>query len=258
MYWDSDDAASAKMLNEEYTTVSLDEKEYFGTAQVTRRQYDLSVGDILKGVLLVFCIVIGSFTLGFGVGQNWKGGSRWQRNEDGLLPPQAFVPDIPVKEVVFEFPTQYQDTGPEGDKLWNDLMPLGSGFVRVPWPRRFDMPQSKAIPEDPEEGEVYSLSITHQLHCLGVLRDVIRKYEVKDKSRFAGDGHEYHCLDYIRQAVQCAGDTTLDYAGIVIGDDGSQRRLGFSGEGSTHMCRDWDAISSWAIKNRSGDKTGIV
>jgi len=234
MYWDSDDAASAKMLNEEYTTVSLDEKEYFGTAQVTRRQYDLSVGDILKGVLLVFCIVIGSFTLGFGVGQNWKGGSRWKRNEDGLLPPQAFVPDsmlfcliskrdgrlmkiVPVKEVVFEFPTQYQDTGPEGDKLWNDLMPreskmilnsvrkfgvnyvtVGSGFVRVPWPRRFDMPQSKAIPEDPEEGEVYSLSITHQLHCLGVLRDVIRKYEVKDKSRFAGDGHEYHCLDYSR------------------------------------------------------------
>src|ERR1700712_1319710 len=123
-----------------------------------------------------------------------------------------------MKEVVFEFPTQYQDTGPEGDKLWNDLMPckschsispsqkisninacsVGSGFVRVPWPRRFDMPQSKAIPEDPDEAEVYSLSVTHQLHCLGVLRDVIRKYEVKDgdRSRFAGDGHEYHCLDY--------------------------------------------------------------
>ena len=22
------------------------------------------------------------------------------------------------------------------------------------------------------------------------------KYEVRDKSRFAGDGHEYHCIDY--------------------------------------------------------------
>jgi hypothetical protein len=154
------------------------------------------------------------------------------------------------------------------------------------------MPASKAVPEDPEEAEVYSISVTHQLHCLGILRDVIMKYEKKDgdRSRFAGDGHEYHCLDYstfphpplfsssplsnlytylhhesatvdeniVRQAVLCAGDTTLDYAGIVIGDDGSQRRLGFSGEGSTHQCRDWDAISSWAVKNRSGDKTGIV
>jgi len=60
------------------------------------------------------------------------------------------------------------------------------------------MPPSKAIPKDPEYAEVYSLSVTHQLHCLGVLRDVIRKYEKKDgdRSRFAGDGHEYHCLDY--------------------------------------------------------------
>jgi len=93
---------------------------------------------------------------------------------------------------------------------------------------------------------------------LGVLRDVIKKYEVRDKSRFAGAGHEYHCLDYIRQAVLCAGDTTLDYAGIVIGDDGMERRLGFSGEGSSHQCRDWDAITAWAVKNRSGDKTGIL
>lgn len=31
-----------------------------------------------------------------------------------------------MNEVVFEFPTQYQDTGPEGDKLWNDLMPCKS------------------------------------------------------------------------------------------------------------------------------------
>ncbi|KAH8793583.1 hypothetical protein F5882DRAFT_59076 [Hyaloscypha sp. PMI_1271] len=205
-------------------------------------------------------MAIGSFTLGFGMGQNWKAGPKWEMGEDGLLPPQALVPDIPMKEVVFKFPTQYQDTGPEGDKLWNDLMPLGSGFVRVPWPRRFDIPKSKAVPEDPEEAEVYSLSVTHQLHCLGVLRDVIRKDEVKggDRSWFAGNGHEYHCLDYLRQAVLCAGDTTLDYAGIVFGDDSNQRRLGFSGEGSTHQCRDWNAISSWAIKNRSGDKTGIV
>ena len=28
------------------------------------------------------------------------------------------------------------------------------------------MPQSKAIPDDPEEAEIYSLSVTHQLHCL--------------------------------------------------------------------------------------------
>jgi hypothetical protein len=95
---------------------------------------------------------------------------------------------VPMEEVVFEFPAQYQDTGPEGDKLWNDLMPckppanhfqntglsyleVGSGFVRVPWPRRFDIPKSIAVPDDPE-------------------------VKGGDRSRFAGNGHEYHCLDY--------------------------------------------------------------
>ena len=45
---------------------------------------------------------------------------------------------------------------------------------------------------------------------------------------------------------------------MVVGEDGTERRLGFSGEGSLHQCRDWDAIAAWAIRNRSGDKIGIL
>ncbi len=93
MYWDSDDTVPAKMLNEEYTAIPLDEKEYFGTPHPVWRDYGFSVGDVLKAVLLVFFIAIASFTLGFGVGQNWKEGLRWETGEDGLLPPQAFIPD---------------------------------------------------------------------------------------------------------------------------------------------------------------------
>jgi hypothetical protein len=33
-----------------------------------------------------------------------------------------------MKEVVFEFPTSYEDTGLEGDELWNELMPC-----RIPY-----------------------------------------------------------------------------------------------------------------------------
>lgn len=56
----------------------------------------------------------------------------------------------------------------------------------------------------------------------------------------------------------CAGDTTLDYAELVVGADGVGRRLGFMGTNSTHQCRDWDAIRAWAVENRSGDKVGIL
>lgn len=30
---------------------------------------------------------------------------------------------VPMKEAVFKFPTKYEDTGIEGDKLWNEMMP---------------------------------------------------------------------------------------------------------------------------------------
>lgn len=88
----------------------------------------------------------------------------------------------------------------------------------------------------------------------GVIRDVIRKYEKHDKSRFAGAGHEYHCIDYIRQSIMCFGDTTLDFAEVQ--EDGVRR--GFSGANSTHQCRDWDALAAWAVENRAGDKKGIA
>lgn len=48
----------------------------------------------------------------------------------------------------------------------------------------------------------------------GVIRDVVKKYEKHDKSRFAGAGHEYHCIDYIRQSIMCSADTTLDFAEV--------------------------------------------
>lgn len=88
----------------------------------------------------------------------------------------------------------------------------------------------------------------------GVIRDVIKRYEKHERSRFAGAGHEYHCIDYIRQSIMCHGDTTLDFAEVQA--DGVRR--GFSGANSTHQCRDWDALTAWAVENRAGDKKGIA
>lgn len=243
---------------------------YAQDAELKRRR--TSRYDAAKRMVLLSILTIAVFVLGFTAG-NWHGkageGSddssdpvqqeaSVTEDEGGsdelLLPPQAFVPDFPMRGVQFDFPTKYEDTSIDGDKLWDALMPLGSGFVRVPYPRRFDMPASKTIEDDTEEAEIYSLSALHQLHCLGVIRDVIKRYEKHERSRFAGAGHEYHCIDYIRQSIMCHGDTTLDFAELQ--PDGVRR--GFSGANSTHQCRDWDALTAWAVENRAGDKKGIA
>lgn len=88
-----------------------------------------------------------------------------------------------------------------------------------------------------------------------MIRDVVKKYEQKSMSRFAGAGHEYHCIDYIRQSIMCAADTTLDFAAP---DTETGERRGFSGANSTHVCRDWDFFVDWAVENREGDKMGIA
>lgn len=50
----------------------------------------------------------------------------------------------------------------------------------------------------------------------------------------------------------------MDFAEIVRGADGIERRLGFTGSNSTHICRSWNAIKAFAMENRSGDKVGIA
>lgn len=91
MFWEGDASTTEKMLGEDYTAVPLDEKEYFDTPHVITKSY--TVGDVLRAALVVLFIAIGSFTLGFGMGQNWKGAMKWIKDEEGLLPPQAFIPN---------------------------------------------------------------------------------------------------------------------------------------------------------------------
>ncbi|PBP19029.1 hypothetical protein BUE80_DR010087 [Diplocarpon rosae] len=203
------------MSTEQYAAVPLDEHDPFRGRSLkelpsARQTLQTTIG-LAVGVVLVFGV-------GFGAGQNWSAGKHikdapiWSEpSENRLLSPQAFLPQIPTNEVKFAFPTKYGETGAEGDQLWSEMMPNGAGFVRVPYPRRFDMPPSKSIENDPEDGEIYSLSITHQLHCLAVVRHVIMKYEKHDKSPYAGDGHEYHCIDY-RKTYSISTPHTLTMA----------------------------------------------
>ncbi|ROV98716.1 hypothetical protein VMCG_06807 [Cytospora schulzeri] len=259
------------MSHDDYVPIPLDDGPggYAQDAELKRRKtsrLEAAKRTALLSILTIIVFVLG-FTAGNRHGQTGEGATGSSApvqqeasvTEEGssdevLLPAQVFVPEFPTREIQFDFPTKYEDTSIEGDKLWDALMPLGSGFVRVPYPRRFDMPASKTIEDDQEEAEIYSLSALHQLHCLGVIRDVIKRYEKHERSRFAGAGHEYHCIDYIRQSIMCHGDTTLDFAEVQA--DGVRR--GFSGANSTHQCRDWDALTAWAVENRAGDKKGIA
>ena len=127
----------------------------------------------------------------------------------------------------------------------------------------------------------YSLSVFHQLHCIvsilsilwayltltgikGVLRhefyfpdhENMSSTHSTEHNRYGHihSGHVSHCFDYLRQAVMCSGDLTLEHAAIDA--DGERRRV--DGWGAPHVCRDWDAIVEFAVSHRALDRHGIL
>lgn len=103
-----------------------------------------------------------------------------------------------------------------------------------------------------EKEEVYMVSMFHQLHCLVSILDctsssinlnqMVQSTLMRSYGLMVIQGtppsdveHDAHCFDFIRQALVCAGDVTVE---------------GFSeygeGWGAVHKCKDVDAIKSWA------------
>ncbi|KAK4444362.1 hypothetical protein QBC34DRAFT_498378 [Podospora aff. communis PSN243] len=84
----------------------------------------------------------------------------------------------------------------------------------------------------------FPLSAFHQLHCL----KSIRKHYVALQSNTpivdSVDNHVDHCFDYLRQAIMCSADMTLEKARV--DPDGHRRRV--DGWGTMHKCRDWGRV----------------
>jgi hypothetical protein len=53
-------------------------------------------------------------------------------------------------------------------------------------------------------------------------------------------GHSLHCIDWVKQALICNADVSLD----------STTDFQTFGEGDIHRCRNFDKIRSWAQEHR--------
>jgi hypothetical protein len=86
------------------------------------------------------------------------------------------------------------------------------------------------------------LSVYHNLHCLNKLRMEIDKdyYAARDPegSLWGGRVHNDHCIDQIRQALECHGDTTP--VPMLAATEGV-----YVGNAEMHTCRDFSKIRKW-------------
>ncbi|RMX74276.1 hypothetical protein D0869_12761 [Hortaea werneckii] len=173
------------------------------------------------------------------------------REEQTVLSP---VPRMPRTKVTFEEDKLFANgSNPKSDEAWATLTPQGDGFILLPNNTRqqWDLEPGKPT----KAGEVYDISVFHELHCLRHIRthtftlqaligedDPQKIYDLLLKPT---EDHVFHCFDYIRQALMCAGDMTIEWPRVEA--DGS--RFAVDGWGITHECKSWDAIMQYMQEN---------
>ncbi|KAK7947795.1 uncharacterized protein PG986_008681 [Apiospora aurea] len=182
--------------------------------------------------------------------------------------PPHFPPTLQTVPVVFE-PNELFKTEPtpKSNAAWDSLMPDGRGFVLVDNPSEYNL--GPGIPTDVGPDR-YSISMFHQLHCLGMIREMYfasmhgAKADVYGEESLSGAElkqqqmtHIGHCFDYLRQAVMCAGDMTLE--GAMLLPNGEVGPAGVDGWGATHQCRSWEQAVEWTLQHKAPhNHTGIA
>ena len=83
-----------------------------------------------------------------------------------------------------------------------------------------------------------------------------REQDMDGHASYTGTWHLAHCFDYLRQAILCAGDTTIEWAREA--EEGANPSQ-VDGWGIEHQCRSSKAIFDFTATNRAiNDADGIV
>ncbi|KAI1307520.1 hypothetical protein F5Y03DRAFT_122315 [Xylaria venustula] len=131
------------------------------------------------------------------------------------------------------------------DDKWKDMIPPGGGSVSVSEDVVSKYGLAPGAKSTQREGEMhYLIAGYHQLHCLSVIRDQL--YEpsgLTSMSDLTKRDHVLHCVEAIRQALYCFLDPTLINLAM---------EWPHVPNGQRHVCRNRDALASWAEAHRSG------
>ncbi|KAK0108216.1 hypothetical protein ONS95_003036 [Cadophora gregata] len=159
------------------------------------------------------------------------------------------IPNVPFdRAVLFDADASYAAYMNGIDDPWTkNLLPPGRGFINVP--TEITQPDGSTKVEDKQ----FCVSMFHQLHCIAGLKWIFESADntAVNKSSEAyimKKEHMAHCFDFLRQAVMCAGDMTLE----PVDDEATD------GWNVTHTCRDFKTIYDFAAERRVTNITGIL
>ncbi|KAI0142015.1 hypothetical protein BJ166DRAFT_91948 [Pestalotiopsis sp. NC0098] len=163
--------------------------------------------------------------------------------------PGASLPVSGTRKMTFSEHADYMSLGHEHDMLWMDLLTPNGGFIKRPDKHNVE--------------RKYGISMFHQLHCLGMMREAVQdlteRLAAAEGSSGPGAGaqsrrdvggshglhepaaepdHWLHCFDYLRQTILCNADATLEPPSITFQGNGVIDGM------IQRECRDWEALYS--------------
>ncbi|RAH40808.1 uncharacterized protein BO95DRAFT_436305 [Aspergillus brunneoviolaceus CBS 621.78] len=158
---------------------------------------------------------------------------------------------VPIVDTLFMENHDYEVTDPY-DGAWNaPLSPLHTiwddlyngdflgAWVEIPEPAKYGLsggiPLQKFHLGNPlsERSEGYVISLLHQLHCVGELKHILLDWE--RYGNITTLKHGTHCVEYLRQAVMCSADLSLEKPRYLS----NASFQGSNGWDAVHKCRDW-------------------
>ncbi|QYS97828.1 hypothetical protein H0G86_005039 [Trichoderma simmonsii] len=148
--------------------------------------------------------------------------------------------------------------GPEVDRVWREISyDMGDQWISKSDLWKLDMPETSLKTNHPttrEEGYRVGMEVFHHLHCLNLLRRVTYKeyYEPLGGEFAHGpealQAHTDHCIEVLRQNIQCNADIGL-FTFYMIPDD----PLAWPELNSKHVCRNFDNVRKWALDHSVGN-----
>ncbi|KAJ6451914.1 hypothetical protein C8R45DRAFT_848091, partial [Mycena sanguinolenta] len=140
-----------------------------------------------------------------------------------------------------EDPLFHIPPSPKLDAAWDEL--YNFGVSQIPKSQARLLPnKTHPIPGD-ESNYILELDVFHNLHCLNMIRKSLHSdYYSEHLMELA---HLDHCVDWIRQSLMCAGDTSV----VVWQWDPEQKITTFQGS-VAHTCRNFEKLREWGKRHK--------
>ncbi|KAF1924090.1 uncharacterized protein M421DRAFT_95647 [Didymella exigua CBS 183.55] len=175
----------------------------------------------------------------------------------------GLVPNFGTTQKKFSKDTRYNSDHKTASSMaatkrnWLALAPRGGGMLEIPTYASHTLPRPMHYNEflQLKGKDTFVLAAFHQMHCLHHISMTMDSLAMQ---LHAGNTtvdqyalvHNDHCFDYLRNAIMCMADMTLE--GQIEGD-GSDGEAGTDGTGAMHVCRNWDEVVRWAEGRRLYD-----